>query len=82
MKTPELKACPFCGGKATIIQETCEYSFEVAAFIARYKVMCTHCRVSLTRTSKFRLIDGQPIFSLNGYDKCVDAWNRRASDVC
>ena len=64
----KLRSCPFCRGKATIIQETCEYSFEVAEFTVRYKVMCNHCRVSLTRTSKFRFIDAQPLFSVTGYD--------------
>ena len=43
-------------------------------------VGCKDCKIKFLRESKFSLINGHPVFSNNGYDECIDAWNRRASD--
>ena len=75
----KLKPCPFCGGKATIREFACG-STGNGEFSASYEVGCKDCKIKFLRESKFSLIDGHPVFSENGYDECIDAWNRRAND--
>ena len=75
----KLKPCPFCGGEATIREFACG-SAGNGWFSASYEVGCKDCKIKFLRESKFSLINGHPVFSKNGYDECIDAWNRRVSD--
>lgn len=76
---PELKPCPFCGKKASIREFSCRHSSN-GEFSAMYEVGCNDCKIKFVRESKFRLVDGKPIFAVNGYDGAVNTWNRRAND--
>jgi hypothetical protein len=76
----ELKACPFCGGKAGI-REFANGHRGSGDFTANYEVGCEKCKIYFRYESVFRLVKGQPKFEMNGYDKCVEAWNRRAEDA-
>ena len=75
----KLKPCPFCGGEATIREFACG-STGNGEFSASYEVGCNDCKIKFLRESKFSLINGHPVFSKNGYDECIDAWNRRTND--
>lgn len=75
----KLKPCPFCGGEATIREFACG-STGNGEFSASYEVGCKDCKIKFLRESKFSLINGHPVFSKNGYDECINAWNRRAND--
>lgn len=74
-----LKPCPFCGNEASIREYSCGHSGN-GEFIAGYNVGCKDCKIKFVYESRFRLANGQPIFSVNGYDECVKAWNRRVND--
>lgn len=74
-----LKPCPFCGGKAYIQKLTSGYTGS-GEFIAGYEVGCKTCNIKFKAESRFALIDGQPVFKTNGYDRCVEQWNRRADN--
>ena len=75
----KLKPCPFCGGEATIREFACG-STGNGGFSASYEVGCKDCKIKFLRESKFSLINGHPVFSKNGYEECINAWNRRAND--
>ena len=78
-RAPDLKPCPFCGGEAYIR----EYAFghsSSGGFTASYEVGCSKCNIAFKKSSKFTLENGQPVFSVNGYEDCVEIWNRRAND--
>lgn len=46
-------------------------------FTASYECGCEKCKMQFRFESIFRLENGQPKFSQNGYDKCIEAWNNR-----
>lgn len=75
----ELKPCPFCGGKAEI-REFANGHNGNGEFVAKYEVGCKKCNIKFLFESRFVLKNGQPEFIQNGYDKCVEAWNRRANE--
>lgn len=75
----ELKTFPFCGG-ASYIREYAFGHSGSGGFIASYEVGCSHCKIAFKENSKFTLQNGQPIFAVNGYEKCVEAWNRRVTE--
>lgn len=79
MSTPELKPCPFCGGGATIRRVSHGYS-PGGGFNAKYEIGCNECDIKFTRESKFILIYGKPKIEKDGYQECIDDWNRRVSD--
>lgn len=76
MGIPELKPCPFCGAEAMMREFSCGHGGN-GEFSAMYEVGCNECKIKFVRESKFRLINGHPVFSVNGYDECIEAWNRR-----
>lgn len=76
----ELKACPFCGGKATVIEFGSGHNGD-GVFKASYKVGCEKCDIYFVRESRFTMGTGYPKFSVNGYDTAVDLWNRRAINI-
>lgn len=75
----ELKPCPFCGAKANIREYGCGHNC-AGEFTASYEVKCPDCQIKFQFDSRFSLVNGQPVFKQNGYEKCVEAWNRRAND--
>lgn len=63
---PELKPCPFCGGRAYIL---CDPEPDTNG--AFYYVKCTSCRA---KGAEFYSVETCPIF----YGQVRDAWNTRA----
>lgn len=76
---PELKPCPFCGEKANMREYGSGHSGN-GEFTASYEVKCSGCGIAYHFDSKFTLVNGQPVFKQNGHEKCVETWNRRASN--
>lgn len=62
---PELKPCPFCGGKAKL-----HHKYEMMTGYSY--IYCTRCR---TETEKFA-----QSCSHSSDEKAIEAWNRRVSD--
>ena len=54
--------------------------FKRQCFSAEYEIGCSECNIKLTRESKFILIYGKPKIEKDGYQECIDDWNRRVSD--
>lgn len=75
----KLKPCPFCGGKANIREFSCSHSGS-GEFSAEYEAGCGTCKIYFRAKSIFTLRNGQPDFAQNGYDKVIEAWNRRKED--
>ncbi len=78
MRDRELKPCPFCGGKANIVQTSTGYS--VGEFSASFEIGCAECRIRFRGTSYFVIKNGTPIVSIDGYNEIINLWNRRAND--
>ncbi len=78
----ELKPCPFCGEKAYIKEYANGHKNKgnTREFVANYEVGCKSCGIHFNYESRFVLENGQPKFSQNGYDKCVEVWNRRVNE--
>ena len=74
----ELKPCPFCGMKAEIF--TISIGSNSAEFLATFAVRCPNCKVGFKYDAKFCLKDGKPVVMKDGYQQCVNDWNRRAED--
>lgn len=67
MMSKELKACPFCGGRAKI------YDNAYHVFVNTYvQIRCTKCGV---RTMEYRGQDWDDTHML-----AIEAWNRRAGE--
>ena len=77
--TTELKPRPFCGGKAEM-REYANGHKGSGEFTASYEVKCPKCKIYFHYDSVFTLKKGQPVFEQNGYEKCIEAWNRREDD--
>lgn len=77
--TDNLKPCPFCGGEAAF-REYGNGHKGTGEFTACYEIGCAKCKIYFRFDSVFRLKNGQPIFETNGYDKCIEAWNRRVDN--
>lgn len=76
---PELKPCPFCGSNASMRQYASGHKGN-GEFSAQYEVGCGKCKVYFRFESIFSLESGQPKFKQNGYDMCIEAWNRRGGE--
>lgn len=79
MKEHELKPCPFCGAKVSI-RQCCSGHKGNGEFTATYEIKCPDCRIEFRFESIFTLENGMPVFKQNGYEKCVESWNRRVND--
>lgn len=76
----KLKPCPFCGGKVEL-REIAIVPSESREFTVSYKIRCPKCNIKFVFESRFRIEKGQQVITQNGYEKCVEAWNRRVEDV-
>ena len=75
----KLKPCPFCGRSATINKISGGYCGS-GTYSACYEISCSDCKIKFVRESKFELIEGKPRIIKDGYQECLDAWNRRQSE--
>lgn len=82
---PELKPCPFCGGKAKFINRGNFSSNFSSGF--QYTIKCIDCDITLAQTEEmhFHLSDnGEPIMteaSKFNRERMINAWNRRTNNA-
>lgn len=73
MKTTYLKPCPFCGGKAQLINST-----EIDGYY-HYEVAYVECECCLAKSKSF-IIDGY-YGTTTKEEHAINAWNMRAEEV-
>lgn len=81
----ELKPCPFCGGKATIILIDTEWERDEKGIMHiqhSYAVGCAKCQINAKTYSSniYQDVDGNIEIKKNGAKEAAEAWNRRADD--
>ena len=64
----ELKPCPFCGGKAELIQTKCLSNGRVLYHVFHYELKC--------RTN------GIQTKNMETQEEAIEAWNRRHNNGC
>ena len=71
----ELKPCPFCGGEASIKEQT----------VYVYNAIFAHCKNCKARVMEYFAdapnIHGVTLGREKAIEKAIEAWNRRAEDV-
>lgn len=77
---PELKPCPFCGGKAMF--KCCSTGRSIGNVWWSYKVCCSSCGVEFPDRSEFETElrignDGKISFVDDGRLKAAELWNKR-----
>lgn len=75
----ELKSCPFCGGRATIIKTT-------LLDIPSYGIICDKCKMSTRKETTGEhggiLTPARFITDKQALDNLIEKWNTRAVDNC
>jgi hypothetical protein len=70
----EIKKCPFCGGEANIKivgKSTGEH------FGATFEIGCNKCKYYFREESRWYINNGQIVTDKDGYNDCIEKWNRR-----
>lgn len=78
----ELKPCPFCGGKPSIVKMNGGYDAGRKDNYGNFCISCEKCGIRF-QTFVVSLIlkdDGEAIIT-NTKNKAIEAWNRRISDA-
>lgn len=75
-KNTELKPCPFCGS-IPVINETSTHNYP-NYYSVGYNISCPGCHIYFGSTTEIEVVNGLPIVNKNGYQECIDQWNRRA----
>ena len=77
-KMIELKPCPFCGGRANIVQESTGADRDVARI--RFGIECSKCRTTFRRgrgAIEIMLKDGEIYVTKDERHDIARMWNRR-----
>lgn len=79
----KLLGCPFCGKKPEMSQRE-DGCNDLGQYIAYHTISCNRCGIYITKISRFFLVEGSVVFKVNGYEECIEVWNRRADNgtVC
>ena len=73
----ELKPCPFCGGEAYLKLVSKSYGDHYGATFA---IGCADCRYQFKEESRWAISRGEMMIITDGYEKCIERWNRRADN--
>ena len=78
----DLKRCPFCGSRATMIQTT--YGTRDGSACLGFEILCENCRATAPDANGHVLVklgmNGELFPWQDDRQKAVEAWNRRAND--
>lgn len=81
----ELKICPFCGGKAKIVQTGYGTTMGDGSCRLAFAVQCTKCEATAPSASGYIAINLGCDGDLNPWHddrpSAIEAWNRRAGDT-
>ncbi len=78
---PILRNCPFCGGKAESFKsDFAKYGEDGKKFKRKRLVACPECRIGIENMDVIRLEKGKTIIEIDGYTKCIEAWDRRVDN--
>ena len=77
----DLKPCPFCGGKASLVQPGSGFK-PGSALTARFYVKCMDCDICTSDYETEVCIghDGTIVVNQNGAEEAIKRWNRRKGD--
>lgn len=79
----KLKQCPWCGGEATIIQNSYELSSSGLIFKLNLFLKCADCGAIPPKghfSVSFEHHDLDVVVGLNGLNDAIRSWNRRDGD--
>ena len=78
---PDLKPCPFCGGKATFLVSSTFSRGVVRGW--EFRISCTKCGVKTAKTNyrcEVSLQNGEIVAETDERPAAIKAWNRRAGE--
>lgn len=75
----KLKPCPFCGGKATLIQKTSGYKSKPMMLKNGFVAGCEPCNIytPVFESEIYQTNDGEVHIISTGAEEAIEAWNRR-----
>lgn len=73
-----IKPCPFCGAKPLFKRTS--FGSSQNDFRTTYYLECPDCHIYFSGESIFEVVDGDPVIKKNGYQECIDKWNRRENN--
>lgn len=78
----KLKPCPFCGGKATLIQKLSGYKTNPVVVKNTFIVGCGECDIYTHgfESEIYQTTDGEVHINSTGAEEAIEAWNRRAGE--
>lgn len=78
----ELKPCPFCGGKATLIQKSSGYKTNPMMLKNGFVAGCESCNIYTPafESEIYQSNDGEVHINSTGAEEVIEAWNRRVGE--
>lgn len=82
----ELKPCPFCGGKASVMDNANEevsygaFGYGTRGYPTWYRCYCTECGAAGEPVRIEKGGENNTFYEKYTKEKAIEAWNRRAND--